>query len=326
MKTTTGLVYKDKDTKAGYKYSYTVKAYKLIDGKKVYSGYDKKGLSGKLNTTVSLKNKNNTVSVNWKKTNGASGYYIYRTTSKKGKYSKIKTITSGKTLKYTDKKVKKGKTYYYKVVPFRKISGKAVKGASSAVKSIAFKKKDAKPTESQSSAWKYPEAAQKLIDYLIKNGQEWTDSSNGTNYMIISPKVGNGSVTLQYQKARGDQKSMLWMAYSVNEEINSQNREVITLSWCEAYQLDNSKGEISVNYRINNNNNSVEGKMAANDFTKETNVRFYSNNLKDYTLEQISEKGNKLLQEALPLFESCLKKEDSSVTMKDLGFKNYNFH
>ena len=326
VKTTTGLVYKDKDTKAGYKYSYTVKAYKLIDGKKVYSGYDKKGLSGKLNTTVSLKNKNNTVSVNWKKTNGASGYYIYRTTSKKGKYSKIKTITSGKTLKYTDKKVKKGKTYYYKVVPFRKISGKAVKGASSAVKSIAFKKKDAKPTESQSSAWKYPEAAQKLIDYLIKNGQEWTDSSNGTNYMIISPKVGNGSVTLQYQKARGDQKSMLWMAYSVNEEINSQNREVITLSWCEAYQLDNSKGEISVNYRINNNNNSVEGKMAANDFTKETNVRFYSNNLKDYTLEQISEKGNKLLQEALPLFESCLKKEDSSVTMKDLGFKNYNFH
>ncbi len=34
MKTTTGLVYKDKDTKAGYKYSYTVKAYKLIDGRK----------------------------------------------------------------------------------------------------------------------------------------------------------------------------------------------------------------------------------------------------------------------------------------------------
>lgn len=88
-----------------------------------------------------MKTKNNTVSVNWKKTNGASGYYIYRATSKRGKYSKIKTITSGKTLKYTDKKVKKGKTYYYKVVPFRKISGKAVKGAGSVVKSIALKKK-----------------------------------------------------------------------------------------------------------------------------------------------------------------------------------------
>ena len=326
VKTTTGLVYKDKDTKAGYKYSYTVKTYKLIDGKKVYSGYDKKGLSGKLNTTVSLKIKNNTVSVSWKKINGASGYYIYRATSKKGKYSKIKIITSGKTLKYTDKKVKKGKTYYYKVVPFRKISGKAVKGASSAVKSIAFKKKDVKPTESQSFAWKYPEAVQKLIDYLIKNGQEWTDSSNGTDYTIDYLDVGNGSITLQYQKARGDQKSMLWMAYSVNEEINSQNREVITLFWGEVYQLDNSKGEISVDYRINNNDNSVEGKLAANDFTKETKVRFYGNNLKDYTLKQMSEKGNKLLQEALPLFESCLKQGDSGVTMKDLGFKKYNFH
>ena len=131
------------DTKVitGTQYTYSVKAFKNTKGKKTFSSYNKKGLSGKLNTTVSLKTKNNTVSVNWKKTNGASGYYIYRATSKRGKYSKIKTITSGKTLKYTDKKVKKGKTYYYKVVPFRKISGKAVKGAGSVVKSIALKKK-----------------------------------------------------------------------------------------------------------------------------------------------------------------------------------------
>ena len=141
VKTTKGTSYKDTKVKAGYKYTYIVKAYRTVNGKKTYSSYNKKGLSGKLNTTVSLKTKNNTVSVNWKKTNGASGYYIYRATSKRGKYSKIKTITSGKTLKYTDKKVKKGKTYYYKVVPFRKISGKAVKGAGSVVKSIALKKK-----------------------------------------------------------------------------------------------------------------------------------------------------------------------------------------
>ena len=169
VKTTTGLVYKDKDTKAGYKYSYTVKAYKLIDGKKVYSGYDKIGLSGKLNTTVSLKTKNNTVSVSWKKTNGASGYYIYRATSKKGKYSKIKTITSGKTLKYIDKKVKSGKSYYYKVIPFWKINGKAVKGAYSKIKSIALREANMNPN----SDGKYSIAAQKLIDYLLKNGEKW---------------------------------------------------------------------------------------------------------------------------------------------------------
>lgn len=139
VKTTTETFYKDKDTKAGYKYLYTVKAYKRIDGKKVYSNYDKKGLSGKLNTTVSLTAKNNTVLIGWKKTNGASGYYVYRATGKNGKFSKIKTITSGKTLKYIDKKVKSGKSYYYKVIPFRKINGKAVKGAYSKIKSIALR-------------------------------------------------------------------------------------------------------------------------------------------------------------------------------------------
>ena len=140
VKNTTGTSYKDKNVKAGYKYSYTVKAYKKINGKKVYSGYNKKGLSGKLNTVVSLSVKNKTVSISWKKTTGATGYYIYRSGSKNGKFSKIKTITSGKTLKYTDKKVKTGNTYYYKIIPFNKISGKKVTSAGSAIKSISLKK------------------------------------------------------------------------------------------------------------------------------------------------------------------------------------------
>ena len=140
VKNVIGTSYKDKNVKAGYKYSYTVKAYKTVNGKKVYSGYNKKGLSGKLNTVVSLSAKNKTVSISWKKTTGATGYYIYRSGSKNGKFSKIKTITSGKTLKYTDKKVKTGNTYYYKVIPFKKINSKAVKSASSTIKSIVLNK------------------------------------------------------------------------------------------------------------------------------------------------------------------------------------------
>ena len=326
VKTTTGLVYKDKDTKAGYKYSYTVKTYKLIDGKKVYSGYDKKGLSGKLNTTVSLKIKNNTVSVSWKKTNGASGYYIYRATSKNGKYSKIKTITSGKTLKYTDKKVKLGKTYYYKVIPFKKISGKSVKSASSEIKSIVLKKIDSKPISTPDSTWENSAVAQKLISYLKKNGMKWQDSSGGTNYTIDYLKVGKGSVTLQYQNAHGDQKSMLWMSYSLNLEINSKNREVVTLFWGDQYNSKDSKeNEVNIDYRVNSNDNSVVGSILTSSFTEKSKVKFYNNYLKDYTLEQMSEKGNSCLQEALPLFESCLKKGDSGVTMADLGFTEYNF-
>ena len=322
VKTTTGLVYKDRDTKAGYKYSYTVKAYKFIDGKKVYSGYDKKGLSGKLNTTVSLKTKNNTVSVSWKKTNGASGYYIYRATSKKGKYSKIKTITSGKTLKYIDKKVKSGKSYYYKVIPFRKINGKAVKGAYSKIKSIALREANMNPN----SDGKYSIAAQKLIDYLLKNGEKWKDSSGGIDYTIHHLEVGNGSVTFQYQSAHDDQKSVLWMSYNLGLEINSKSRECITLQWLEQDNSDFSrKNEILVNYMINGNDDSVGISISADSFTRKSKIEFHNWSLKDYTLEQMNEKANKRLQEAMPLFESCLKKGDSDVTMTDLGFTKYSF-
>lgn len=328
VKNTTGTSYKDKNVKAGYKYSYTVKAHKKVNGKKVYSGYNKKGLSGKLNTVVSLSVKNKTVSISWKKTTGATGYYIYRSGSKNGKFSKIKTITSGKTLKYTDKKVKTGNTYYYKVIPFKKINSKAVKSASSTIKSIVLNKTAPTPTPTSGITKKYSPAAQKLINYLIKAGEKWEGSMGGTNYTIHYFEVGKGNVTFQYQKAYSDQPSVLWMSYTLNSETNSKYREEITLHWMERYDSSASNmNEISVNYAINTNNNVVGGDILMDSFTKESRIKFHNRywNLKEYTLEQMNEKGNKRLQEAMPLFESCLKKGDSGVTMSDLGFTKYNF-
>lgn len=328
VKNTTGTSYKDKNVKAGYKYSYTVKAHKKVNGKKVYSGYNKKGLSGKLNTIVSLSVKNKTVSISWKKTTGATGYYIYRSGSKNGKFSKIKTITSGKTLKYTDKKVKTGNTYYYKVIPFKKINSKAVKSASSTIKSIVLNKTAPTPTPTPGITEKYSPAAQKLINYLIKAGKKWEGSMGGTNYTLHYFEVGKGNVTFQYQKAYSDQPSVLWMSYTLNSETNSKYREEITLHWMERYDSSASNmNEISVNYAINTNNNVVGGDILMDSFTKESRIKFHNRywNLKEYTLEQMNEKGNKRLQEAMPLFESCLKKGDSGVTMSDLGFTKYNF-
>lgn len=57
----------------------------------------------------------NKVKVSWKEVKGVSKYEIYRATSKNGKYKKVKTITNPKTTSWTDKKVKTGKTYYYKM-------------------------------------------------------------------------------------------------------------------------------------------------------------------------------------------------------------------
>ena len=52
------------------------------------------------------------VTITYKKATGATSYEIYRSTKKSKNYKKVKTTTK---LKYVDKKVKKGKKYYYKV-------------------------------------------------------------------------------------------------------------------------------------------------------------------------------------------------------------------
>lgn len=66
-------------------------------------------------TAVKAKRVKSKVKLTWKKVKGADGYEIYRATSKKGKYQKIKTLKKGTIVSYTDGKAKKGKTYYYKV-------------------------------------------------------------------------------------------------------------------------------------------------------------------------------------------------------------------
>lgn len=64
-------------------------------------------------TTVTAESANyNGIKVTWDKVDGASGYQLYRSTSKYGTYSLIKTTTA---LNYTDTSLNTGKTYYYKI-------------------------------------------------------------------------------------------------------------------------------------------------------------------------------------------------------------------
>ncbi len=62
----------------------------------------------------------NTITVKWQKCENATKYEVYRATSKKGKYTLIKTL-KGSSTSYTDKNVKKNKNYYYKVRPKNKV-------------------------------------------------------------------------------------------------------------------------------------------------------------------------------------------------------------
>ena len=66
--------------------------------------------------------------VRWNKVASASGYVVYRSTKEASGYKAIKTITKGSTLTYTNKKLKSGTKYYYKVRAYKTVSGKKVYG------------------------------------------------------------------------------------------------------------------------------------------------------------------------------------------------------
>lgn len=89
--------------------------------------------NGKISSTSASKGK---LTLKWKKVKGAESYTVYRSTSKDGAYKKIGTT---KSLKYTDSKVKKGKTYYYKVLPTGKYKNVIVEGTGTAKKVKATK-------------------------------------------------------------------------------------------------------------------------------------------------------------------------------------------
>ncbi len=79
------------------------------------------------------------VRVTWNKVSGVSGYYVLRASKKNGKYKKAGTVRRSRRTRWTDRKVSKGKTYYYKVQPFTKIgkktyTGKLSKSAKTKVK------------------------------------------------------------------------------------------------------------------------------------------------------------------------------------------------
>ena len=81
--------------------------------------------------------KKKTAKITWKKSKNAKGYVVYRATKKNGKYKKIATV---KKNVYKNKKLKKGKTYFYKVKAYNSANGKKVYSAFSAVKKVKIKK------------------------------------------------------------------------------------------------------------------------------------------------------------------------------------------
>lgn len=123
------------DTKltSGQSYYYKIKAYQVKDSKRYDADFSNiAAATTKPGKTAMKKAKagKKKAAVRWKKVRGADKYQIYRAVKKNGSYKKVKTV-SGKKTSWTNKKLKKGKRYYYKIRAVRYLGGKAYYGAFS---------------------------------------------------------------------------------------------------------------------------------------------------------------------------------------------------
>lgn len=113
----------------GTKYYYKVRAYKVVNGKAIYSDYSKTVSATptlKAPAKVTAKRKTaSSVSVGWSKVDGATFYQVYRATSTNGKYALIGTYDAN-TTGSVSKSLKTGTKYYYKVRGYRWQNGKRV--------------------------------------------------------------------------------------------------------------------------------------------------------------------------------------------------------
>lgn len=75
-------------------------------------------------THVSINNGKTTIK--WKKVENADGYKIYMSTSKNGKYTRIKTIKNVNTVTFKKKGLSKTKEYFFKVSSFTYYNSKKV--------------------------------------------------------------------------------------------------------------------------------------------------------------------------------------------------------
>ncbi|MGI6736578.1 MAG: cell envelope integrity protein TolA [Anaerovoracaceae bacterium] len=75
--------------------------------------------------------------VTWKRVSGASGYMIYRAKNS-GKYKAVKTVKSGKTVKYTSGSLSKGK-YRYRIKSYKTVSGHRIYSGYSSMDSVTVR-------------------------------------------------------------------------------------------------------------------------------------------------------------------------------------------
>ena len=121
-------------------YYFRIMPFKEANGKRVYGkasgeksvkvssgGSTPSGSVGKV-TDFTLSVKGTTVSLSWKSAANATKYEVQRSTKSGSGFQSVKSVSGTST---TNTGLTKGATYYYRIMPFKEVSGKRVYGTAS---------------------------------------------------------------------------------------------------------------------------------------------------------------------------------------------------
>ncbi len=134
--------YIDQKCDTGTNYYYKIRAYRTVDGKKKYSAYSEVAEAvttlnkPKLKTVTVVSG--DTAQLTWKKVSGASGYMIYRSDTKTGKYKRVATVKGGKKTSSNVGGQENGKQYYYQIRAYRTVKKKKQYSKYSNTKTVTF--------------------------------------------------------------------------------------------------------------------------------------------------------------------------------------------
>lgn len=134
------VLYTIKGLKPGITYSFKIATFVRINGVD-YISYLSDGTLLAMTVPANSKivqvcGENHSATIRWKKIEGASGYIVYRYNKKTKKYARIAKVKGNTVFTYTNKKLKKSKTYSYKVKAYKTLNGKTLKGKTSGKRSV----------------------------------------------------------------------------------------------------------------------------------------------------------------------------------------------
>ena len=255
--------YLDENVKTAKTYYYKVETINKVNGKKGYSG-DSAAVSAKTLKTTSITAvkaaTSTSVKLEWKAVDGASGYQIYRSTSKDSDYKKVGQVEGRNTRKFEDQTLEAGKTYYYQVRAYK--SGSAKDGVASfskaqkawTIKQVVFSQITSDSKNQVTLGWKKVSKAQGYVicrSSKSRGGfEKIAEISSGTTLTYTDKSVTSGN-TYYYKMAatykikgsagRGSYSNVLQAAVLKQGSISSitlGENMVLNVSWNSVENAD----------------------------------------------------------------------------------------